>query len=404
MSHQKVTEELARGEHISIIQLVDSIIDHAESLHASDIHIDPCAERIRIRFRVDGILADMYELPKINLLEIVSRIKVLSRLRTDEHYATQDGRFQFTGLTSGKTVDIRVSIIPSYYGENVVLRLLSEKSEYFTLKNLGFSDSDSEKIVSALGKSSGMILVTGPTGSGKTTTLYTLLKMLHSAEVSIVTIEDPIEYAIDGIKQVQIHSRTGLTFANGLRSILRQDPNIIMVGEVRDNETAHIAVNTALTGHLLLSTLHTNDAATTVPRLFDMGVEPFLVASTLSISIGQRLVRKLCPHCRVPVSANFESGIGLMYKKFEMFDLSSVFRKGKGCASCTHTGFLGRMSINEVLVVGEDIREAIVRKASAPEIKSLSLQMGMRSMFDDGVEKVKQGLTTLEEVFRVIHE
>jgi len=262
----RVEEELNQGANISIINLVDRLIEKAHASRASDIHIDPLAKNVRIRFRVDGVLANVYSFPKEINNEIISRIKILSKLRTDEHQATQDGRFRYVFSEEkdrqNEFIDFRVSIMPTHHGENAVLRLLVDKNEELTLKDLGFSENDIQKIKKAIKKTSGMILSTGPTGSGKTTTMYALIKMLNSPEVSIITIEDPIEYAVSEIKQIQVNARSGLTFANGLRSILRQDPNIIMVGEIRDAETASIAVNTALTGHLLLSTLHTNDAAT----------------------------------------------------------------------------------------------------------------------------------------------
>ena len=295
---EKVKKELQKGPDVSIIHLVDYLVEKAQISRASDIHIDPSQDTVRIRLRIDGVLQNVFDFPKNIHGEVISRIKVLARLRTDEHQATQDGRFRHQFSNAQDFVDIRVSIAPTYHGENCVMRLLSDKAENFDLESLGFSESDQKKITDALKKPYGMILATGPTGSGKTTTLYTIIKMLNSPEVSIITIEDPIEYAVNDIEQIQVNPRTSLTFANGLRSILRQDPNIIMVGEIRDAETANIAVNTALTGHLLLSTLHTNDSATTLPRLLDMGIETYLVASTVSIAIGQRLVRKICDHCK----------------------------------------------------------------------------------------------------------
>src|SRR3989338_4852900 len=297
---QKVTEILSHPA-VSIIGLVDAIIEQAHARGASDIHIDPDRNGLRMRLRIDGVLREAYQLPKNIHPEIISRIKVLAGMRTDEHQATQDGRFRHH-FASGETLDMRVSIVPTYQGENVVLRLLSDNAANYTLEMLGFSEADRQKILAAIKRPYGMILSTGPTGSGKTTTLYTLIKMLNSPEVSIVTIEDPIEYAIDRVEQIQVNARTGLTFADGLRCILRQDPNIIMVGEIRDAETANIAVNTALTGHILLYTLHTNDAATTLPRLLDMGIEEYLVASTINIAIGQRLVRKICPGCKQTIA------------------------------------------------------------------------------------------------------
>ncbi|MEK7564057.1 MAG: GspE/PulE family protein [Patescibacteria group bacterium] len=405
----KVQEELARGVDISIINLFDQLIEKAYFFRASDIHIDPLVKSVRIRFRVDGVLQDAYSLPKEINNEIISRIKILSKLRTDEHQTTQDGRFRYVFPTDSKEpckfIDLRVSIVPTYHGENAVLRLLSDKNEQSTLEDLGFSESDKKKIQEAMKKTNGMILSTGPTGSGKTTTMYTLIKMLNSPEVSIITIEDPIEYAVDEIEQIQVNARCGLTFANGLRSILRQDPNIIMVGEIRDAETASMAVNTALTGHLLLSTLHTNDAATTLPRLLDMGIEEYLVASTVSIAIGQRLVRKICSNCKEKITithAMKESLAGTPYSAL-LFNNDFVY-KGKGCETCGNSGYKGRICINEVLVADTEIREAILRRASANEIKKIAIKNGMTTMFEDGFQKVKNGLTTVEEVLRVIHE
>ncbi|MEK7105839.1 MAG: GspE/PulE family protein, partial [Patescibacteria group bacterium] len=302
-------------------------------------------------------------------------------------------------------IDFRVSIVPTYHGENCVMRLLSGKNEQVSLDDLGFSETDQKKIQEAMKKTNGMILSTGPTGSGKTTTMYTLIKMLNSPEVSIVTIEDPIEYAIDDIEQIQVNARHGLTFANGLRSILRQDPNIIMVGEIRDAETASIAVNTALTGHLLLSTLHTNDAATTLPRLLDMGIEEYLVSSTVSLAIGQRLVRQICKDCKEQIPITHAMKEALLKTPYSSLLLNNDFvYKGKGCDKCGNSGYRGRICINEVLVADAEIKEAILRRASAAEIKKIAIKNGMTTMFEDGFNKVKKGLTTVEEVLRVIHE
>lgn len=398
-----VETEIARGADLSIIKLVDYLIDKAHASRASDIHIDPMPQCVRVRLRVDGVLQETYSFPKQNHNEIIARIKVLSRLRTDDHQSAQDGRFRQQMISSSESIDIRVSITPTYYGENAVLRLLSDREEYFSLDSLGFSYEDQRKVKNALTRRSGMILATGPTGSGKTTTLYTLIKMLSTPEVAIVTIEDPIEYGMANIRQIQVNSRSGLTFANGLRSILRQDPNIIMVGEIRDEETASIAVNTALTGHLLLSTLHTNDAATTLPRLLDMGIAEYLVASTISIAIGQRLVRKICCNCKE--KAVIEPRFIETHKELVLkyFPKNQDIYQGRGCASCLQSGYSGRVSINEVLVASDSIREAIIRKASASEIHQLSVAGGMTTLFEDGLQKVSQGLTTIEEVLRVAH-
>ena len=402
---RNIEEELKRGENISIISLVDNLIGHAHALRASDIHIDPIHNEVRVRLRVDGVLQDSYTIPKTIHPEIISRIKVLAGLRTDEHQATQDGRLRHTLAVTGEPIDIRVSVVPTYHGENVVLRLLTSHAASFTLEDFGFNSTDREKIEKAIKRPSGMILSTGPTGSGKTTTLYTLLRQLNTKEVSIVTIEDPIEYAVAGVKQIQVNARTGLTFATGLRSILRQDPNIIMVGEIRDPETAGIAINTALTGHLLLSTVHTNDAATTLPRLLDMGIDAYLVASTIAVAIGQRLVRKICPNCKEEFGIGDEqvqtlSRVSLRKK----IKAGESFFKGKGCEACNMSGYSGRLCINEVLGADDDIRGAIMRSASSAELKQLAVKNGMHTMLEDGFEKARRGDTTLQEVLRVVYE
>lgn len=402
---EKLEDEIEQGKVLSIINLIDYLVEKAHESCVSDIHIDPSANNVRVRFRIDGVLQEAFSFPKGVHNEIISRIKVLSKLRTDEHQATQDGRFRYTFNNENDFVDLRVSIVPTYHGENAVMRLLSDKAENFSLESLGFSENDQKKIIEAMKKPNGMILSTGPTGSGKTTTLYTLIKMLNSPQVSIVTIEDPIEYAVNDIEQIQVNSKSGLTFANGLRSILRQDPNIIMVGEIRDAETASIAVNTALTGHLLLSTLHTNDAATTLPRLLDMGIEEYLVASTVSVAIGQRLVRKICTNCKEKLEMTTALRDSLLDTPFgKLIKDDCEFYKGKGCKKCNKSGYKGRISINEVLVADEKIKEAILRKASATEIKNIAVSSGMTTMFEDGFRKVESGQTTIDEVLRVIYE
>ncbi|OGI76057.1 hypothetical protein A3C67_00530 [Candidatus Nomurabacteria bacterium RIFCSPHIGHO2_02_FULL_42_19] len=399
-----IKKELAVGVNLSIINLIDELLKHASAIRASDIHIDPQEKMVRLRFRVDGVLEDALSLPKEIHSEIISRIKVLSQLRTDEHQTAQDGRFR-TIISDSGSVDVRVSIVPTYHGENVVLRLLSDNAENFTLETLGFTEADRKKILHAMRKPTGMILITGPTGSGKTTTLYTLIKMLNSKDISIITIEDPIEYAVNGVEQIQVNSRTGLTFANGLRSILRQDPNIIMVGEIRDTETAGIAVNTALTGHLLLSTLHTNDVGATLPRLLDMKIEPFLVASTVSIVIGQRLVRKICDECKEEKIVTDEEYKRLSETVTErILNNNKKYFHGKGCKECNGSGYKGRIVIAEVLVADEEIRSAILRKVSSNEIKQIAIKNGMTTMLEDGFKKALSGLTTIEEVLRVTHE
>ena len=405
MHETKVKKELARGLELSIISLVDSLIECAHGLRASDIHIEPNEKSVRIRLRVDGVLKDSFTFPKETHSEIIGRIKVLTGLRTDEHQTAQDGRFRHL-VADSDPIDIRVSIIPTYYGENAVLRLLSDKSEQFTLGMLGLNVSDEQKILQAIKRPFGMILATGPTGSGKTTSLYTIIKILNTKEVSIITIEEPIEYAIEDIVQIQANPRTGLTFANGLRSILRQDPNIIMVGEIRDSETAALAVNTSLTGHLLLSTLHTNDAATTLPRLLDMKIEPYLIASTVNLAIAQRLVRKICLYCKKDkvISESERKSLSDILPNGPWGNGDSTFYHGEGCGKCGKSGYRGRIGIYEVLVVDSQIRDAFLRKASAREIKQIAVANGMTTMIEDGLQKAKAGITTIEEVLRVINE
>ncbi|MES2007011.1 MAG: GspE/PulE family protein [Patescibacteria group bacterium] len=397
-------EELAHMGSISVIELVDKLIEEAHILRASDIHIDPVVQGLVVRLRIDGMLQDKFSFEKRIHPEIISRIKIMSSLRTDEHQAAQDGRFRAV-LKDKTPVDVRVSITPTYYGENAVLRLLADNEADFTLETLGFTKENQQKLMRAIRRPHGMILATGPTGSGKTTTLYTLLKMLNTKTVSIITIEDPVEYAVSGITQIQINTQAGLTFASGLRSILRQDPNIIMVGEIRDAETAAIAINTALTGHLILSTLHTSDSATTLPRLLDMGVDPYLVASTVNVAIGQRLVRKICGSCREEYAlsdAERESLMGVLLPG-QLSDTQKFFR-GKGCEECEGTGYAGRIGIHEVMLIDTDVRDAILKKASAAAIREIAKKNGMTTMFADGFIKAEAGQTTIEEVLRTVNE
>jgi len=407
VSKSIVEKELSHPkDEISIIKLVDALIVYAYDSRASDIHLDPTEEILNVRLRIDGVLHYAFTLPKEIHPEVISRIKVLSGLRTDEHRLAQDGRIQFRVKKNKEALsfDIRVSIMPTYHGENSVMRLLVEQGEAFKIEDIGFSERDLAVITKALSESFGMILITGPTGSGKTTTLYTMLQKLNTPEVSIITIEDPIEYSIKAVNQIQVDSKTGITFADGLRSILRQDPNIIMVGEIRDEETASIAVNAALTGHLLFSTIHTNDSSTTLPRLLDMDVKPFLIASTVNVAIGQRLVRKICQDCKKE-------------KTFSLAELSSLrkslpddikldgkkFYYGKGCASCDESGFKGRTGIYEILDITDAIRSAIISRKSAADIKKIAVKEGMTTMLQDGVVKAEKGLTSIEEILRVIH-
>jgi type IV pilus assembly protein PilB len=388
---------------LPIIKVVDELINAAYHDRSSDIHIEPEEKTSLIRFRIDGVLQDVLRVPREVHDRIISRIKVLSNLRTDEHMSAQDGKM--TAHMEEEDLDIRVSILPVTQGEKAVLRLLSSHSREYTLSNLGMSPTDLRKVTKAYSRSYGMILSTGPTGSGKTTSIYAILKILNTREKNIMTIEDPVEYRIAGANQVHVNAKTNLTFANGLRSILRQDPNVIFVGEIRDSETAGIAVNAALTGHLVLSTLHTNDAATAIPRLTDMKVEPFLVASTVNVIIAQRLVRQICSSCKmeekiqtIEIVKHFP--VELVDKRFGKLAEITVY-KGKGCKICRNTGYSGRVGLFEVLEVSKGIRLLISEKADSDIIAQAAIKEGMETMLDDGLKKVATGVTTIEEVIRV---
>ncbi len=388
-----------------IAEIVEKLIQIAYQDRASDIHIEPQEEESLVRFRIDGVLQDVLSLPTALHDRVVTRIKVLSDLRTDEHLSAQDGKMQIE--LPEEDLDIRVSIIPIADGEKVVLRLLSSKSREYTLADLGMAVNDLSKVTKAMNKTTGTILSTGPTGSGKTTSIYAILKILNTRDKNITTIEDPVEYRIKGANQIQVNAKTNLTFANGLRSILRQDPNVIFVGEIRDAETAGIAVNAALTGHLVLSTVHTNNAAATIPRLIDMKIEPYLVASTVNVIIAQRLVRKICAYCKVEsveggeeLTKNFPKEIITSHFK-EMKGDKAVVYHGKGCKMCRGLGYSGRLGLFEVLEVTRDIRKLILTRADAGDIEKQAVIEGMRMFLDDGLEKVARGLTTIEEVLRV---
>lgn len=394
---------------LPVTKIVDTILEYAYQNKASDIHIEPHEKQVVVRYRIDGILHDVIFLPKDILEYIVTRIKIVAKLRTDEHRAAQDGRFDFS--VDNERVDVRVSIIPVSGGEKVVMRILSEKSGQFTLAELGLEPKDLEIIKHAFEKPYGMILATGPTGSGKTTTLYAILRILNTRDVNISTIEDPVEYDVEGVNQIQVNQKTNLTFAQGLRSILRQDPDIIMVGEIRDEETAGIAINSAMTGHLVLSTLHTNDAPTTLPRLLDMKIEPFLIASTVNVALAQRLVRRIhqgCLESYLPKETQREliekavgkkraEAIGLRKKGFRLY-------RGKGCALCNGTGYEGRVGIFEVMEVTEEVRQLIMRRANSDEIRQAAILHGMTTMLDDGLQKAVRGVTSIEEVLRATRE
>ncbi|MBI4252819.1 type II/IV secretion system protein [Candidatus Uhrbacteria bacterium] len=390
------------------VELVDVIVRHGYINRVSDIHIEPFSRKILVRFRIDGVMHDVLEMPKELSDLIVTRIKILSRMRTDEHRAAQDGKFRFTA--DGEQIDVRVSVVPVTYGENIVMRLLSTKAQQFNLSDLGFAEQDLKKVQRAIKKPYGMVLVTGPTGSGKTTTVYAFLKILNKRDVHIITIEDPVEYDIEGVTQIQVDPKTNLTFAKGLRAIVRQDPDTIMVGEIRDAETAGIAVNSAMTGHLVLSTLHANDSATTLPRMLDMGIEPFLLATTVNIVVAQRLVRKICEKCRESYTITTEEK--RLLEEEPMLKEKIIARgtkaiaqvrwyHGKGCGACSHTGYRGRLGIYEVMELSEKTREAILRRAPSEELMELAVKEGMTTMLDDGLEKIFLGTTTLHEVIRV---
>ncbi len=402
---QEQVEEAKNKEESDapVVKIVDMLIEYAYQDKTSDVHIEPHEKNSLVRFRIDGVLHDILFLPKSLHERVVTRIKVLSRLRTDEHMSAQDGKMRIP--LREENLDIRVSIVPIVEGEKVVMRLLSSRFRQFSLLNLGMTEKDLDKVNRAARKSYGMILSTGPTGSGKTTSIYSILKILNSREKNITTIEDPVEYRIQGVNQIQVNNKTDLTFANGLRSILRQDPNVVFVGEIRDSETAGIAVNAALTGHLVVSTLHTNDAAGTLPRLIDMKVEPFLVASTVNVIIAQRLLRKICEMCKSSVTLEKEDVLKnipeeVFTKHFGNEKTIRVYA-GKGCKVCHHTGYAGRIGVFEVLEVTESIRTLITAKEDSDVIAKAAIKEGMETMMDDGMQKVLKGLTTIEEVLRV---
>jgi len=391
-----------KPEDLSIIRIIDIILRYAYENKASDIHIEPYKSKTVVRYRIDGILHDVVTFSKELHPLVVSRIKILSNLRTDEHRAAQDGRFGFQ--ISLEDIDVRVSVIPTITGEKVVMRILSKKNAARSLEGTGLVGRDLDIVRKHIKRPHGMLLATGPTGSGKTTTLYSILQILNKREVNISTIEDPVEYNVEGINQVQVQSRTGLTFATGLRSLLRQDPNIIMVGEIRDDETASIAINAALTGHLVLSTLHTNNAATTLPRFMDMGIEPFLVATTTNIIIAQRLIRKVCNNCMEQKVVKVKSLINVIGEKLvkKYFPDQETFKMsyGTGCKVCNHSGYKGRIGLFEIMEIDEDVRALILQRADSSVIEAKAMENGMTRMIEDGLRKVVSGMTTVEEVLK----
>jgi type IV pilus assembly protein PilB len=410
-------DELQKAaEEIPVIRIVDTLIKHAILQKASDVHIEPTEKEVIVRYRIDGILHDAMVLPKTASAGIVARIKVLSNLKLDEHRLPQDGRFKIE--TDDYKYSVRVSILPVFDGEKIVMRLLAETAKAFTLEALGLTGLALERVQDALRKPVGMILITGPTGSGKTTTLYAMMEILNTPSVNISTIEDPIEYRMPRVNQTQVNPKIGLTFAAGLRSLVRQDPDIIMVGEIRDSETSDLAINAALTGHMVLSTLHTNDAAGAIPRLIDMGAEPFLISSTLNVIIAQRLVRRLCEekekyklkeadlknlakYCDLEKILKILKEEKVIKPKAKFSDIE--FFKPKPTKECPE-GYKGRIGIYEVLPVTETIKELIVKKATSAQISAQATSEGMRTMIEDGFIKAAKGITSIEEVLRVIIE
>lgn len=408
-----------KGGDFSNIKIIDNILEQAFYDGASDVHIEPDDKEVFIRYRIDGILKNVMSLPKNAHIGMVARVKVLANLKVDEHRLPQDGRFKI--IYKKNKVSFRVSIIPTLYGEKVVMRLLEENPKVMTLEQMGFQPSALEIVKHNIDKPYGMILVTGPTGSGKTSTLYSIINILNTPKVNISTIEDPIEYNIQHVNQSQANPKIGYSFANGLRALLRQDPDIIMVGEIRDNDTAKIAVNAAMTGHLVLSTLHTNDALTTMPRMLEMGVPAFLVASTTNLVIAQRLVRKVCRDCVYSYQMEKEE-LEELKKQVDLEKMMVIFRrekiisdneqtfekllfyKGKGCPKCNDTGYKGRTGIYEVLPVTPELAKLITKGADKSELCKEAEKQNMLKMIEDGFIKVKNGITTIEEILRVTKE
>lgn len=388
-------EEKISADDAPIVKLVNQLLSNAQALKASDIHIDPQETKVVIRYRIDGILRTERVLPKHMQSLLTARIKIMSNLDITEHRIPQDGRLKIN--LDFHPIDLRVSTLPTVFGEKVVLRLLDLSSSLNDIHNLGFNKLNLKRFETMIEKPTGIVLITGPTGSGKSSTLYAALNKLNSEEVNIITVEDPVEYQLEGVNQIQVNTNVGMTFAKGLRSILRQDPNIIMVGEIRDKETADVAIRASLTGHLVLSTIHTNDSLGTVTRLIDMGVEPFLVASSLSGIVAQRLVRRVCRDCaeeQAPTKREIE-----IFAKRGM-KIEKIIR-GKGCSSCNMAGYKGRIAIHEVLVMNDEMRRVIMNGDSFTQLRELAIKHKTIFLIDDGLLKVKQGLTTTEEILRV---
>jgi len=392
--------EMMEKEGMGIADIFREVVEEALKQMASDIHFEPLPEDVKVRLRIDGKLHEVANISKEIYVNLLNRIKVLAHLRIDEHFAPQDGAIRFISKDN-RIIDLRISIIPVLDGEKVAIRVLSDYLKNSDLEDLGFNEDQKRMLDLACAKSYGMVLTTGPTGSGKTTTLYTLVRKLHKEAVNITTIEDPVEYRIPGVNQIQVNTQKDITFARGLRSIVRQDPNIILVGEIRDTETAEIAINAALTGHLLFSTFHANDAATAIPRLLDMGVESFLLASTLNIIIAQRLMRRLCLNCRY----SEEVTVSKLNKEIQHHFTSKTVRlyKSKGCEKCNGTGFKGRIGIFEFIFITPEIQDLIshTEGVSSNQIWKVASSQNAKSFFEDGIEDVKEGTSSLEELLRV---
>lgn len=387
------------GEEAPIIRLTDTIIQQSVLAKASDVFIEPLEKTVRIRYRIDGVIREIDRLAKVLHFPIISRIKVISNLDISEHRLPQDGRFK-TIISGNKAVDFRVNVLPTAFGEKIVLRVLDQEGTVLDIEKLGFDEKSLVRLKECAVKPHGMILTCGPTGSGKTTTLYSILKYVDSPEKNIVTVEDPVEYQMPTINQVNVKPQMGLTFTTSLRSILRQDPDIILIGEIRDSETLDIAVKAALTGHLVLSSLHTTTASGSIIRMMNMGVEPFLICSSVLAIVAQRLLRKICVHCKEPVEIPKATAVRVGLARLFPSQSYPLFH-GKGCKKCFNTGYKGRVGITEVLVLSPQIRESILNRAGEAKIKEQARKEGMRTMREDGLTKASEGLTTLEEVLRV---
>lgn len=382
-------------DNAPIVRLVNLLITHAINSRASDIHIEPMENTVRIRFRIDGVLYDQLSITKSAHAAVITRLKIMGEMDIAEKRLPQDGRVQT--IFNGLNIDLRLSVLPTVNGEKIVIRILGGKGVILERKQLGFTEGNSVLFDQVLRNPNGIILVAGPTGSGKSTTLYAVLSELNKPGINIITVEDPVEYRLAGISQVQVNPKAGLTFASGLRSILRQDPDVIMIGEIRDAETAEIAVRASITGHLVLSTIHTNDSASTITRLIDMGIESFLVAASLSGVVSQRLVRRICPDCRTAHETNAEEQAILM------LDNPQSIYTGAGCAKCGNTGYKGRVAVHEILVMNREIRELIVNKGSTDQLRQLTLKNGTRTLKQTCSDYVLEGITTIDELLKVAY-